>query len=356
MSDDFGPMTGGTQYLKATFMGFPKSGKSYTATILAIGVRKHFKLTAPIAYLDTEGSVGYLRAKVFEETKQEPVGKSSRNVNDAIRLIRWAEAGNASVVVIDSVSHLWKNLCDGYLADVNAMRKRKKKDALSRLPFSAWGPVKGLWNEFMDVFLTSKVHVILCGRAAFEYDNTPDEEGQDQLKKVGVKITAEKDTGYESSILIEMERITVRDDHLAPSHLIRRATILGDRFNVLDGKHFDDPTFADFLPHVALLDPAGHAAPDVVTHPDLVRPDGTLEWQDEQRQRTILAEKITAEFDRAGLSGSLSKDAMKTKVALLEECFGTSSKTEIEGRDAEFLRAALDKLTARLAEMKEGSK
>lgn len=356
MSDEFAPLTGGTQFLKATFQGFPKSGKSHTAALLAIGVRKYFHLTKPIAFLDTEGSVGYLRQMILTATDQEPVGKASRSVEDAIKLIRWAEQGNASVVVIDSVSHPWKNMCDGYLDDVNAIRRRKGKSALARLPFSAWGPLKAKWAEFMDIFLTSKVHVILCGRVAFEYDQSTNEDGDQELRKTGVKITAEKDTGYECALLVEMERVSVRDHNLAANCLRRRATVLGDRFNVLDGRQFDDPTFESFLPHVELLSPEKHVAPDVVSHPSLVRPDGTAEYEAEQREREILREKIGAEFERHGLAGSLSKDAMNRKVRLLEECFGTTSKTEIEGRDAAALRDGLGKLTIRLAEIEGGQK
>jgi hypothetical protein len=182
---EFGILEGGTQYLKATFQGFPKSGKSYTATVLAIGLRSHFKLTAPLAYQDTEGAVGYLAPMIERETGQKPVGVRSRNLDNAVQLILWAEAGNASVVIIDSVSHLWKNLTEGWLIDVNAARKRKRQNDLTRLPFSAWGPLKAKWGEFMDVFLNSRVHVILCGRAAFEYDHTENEAGETELRKSG---------------------------------------------------------------------------------------------------------------------------------------------------------------------------
>ena len=47
----------GQGYLKAGFLGFPKSGKTFTSFRLAFGVRKHFGLKGRIAMFDTEGTL-----------------------------------------------------------------------------------------------------------------------------------------------------------------------------------------------------------------------------------------------------------------------------------------------------------
>ena len=336
---EFGTLEGGTQYLKATFQGFPKSGKSYTATKLMIGTRKHFNLAGPIAYLDTEGAVGYLSAMIRAETGLAPVGARTRNVEDAIKLIAWAEAGNASGVVIDSVSHLWKNLCDGWLTDVNAARKRNRKDALARLPFSAWGPLKAKWGEFMDVFLTSRVHVILCGRAAFEYDFTENEAGESELRKSGVKIVAEKETGYESSLLVEMERVQNRNSGMDVSTIAHRAVVLGDRFGVLDGKTVDDPDFSFFEPHVAMLTPAAHAAVETQAHPSVVNEDGEAREAARRRAREITLEEI--EHELVVRWPGQTKEEKLAKAQIVERVFGTGSWKAVTGMDLDKLRAGL---------------
>lgn len=337
---EFGALTGGTQYLKATFQGFPKSGKSYTATQLMIGTRNRFGLKQPLAYLDTEGAVGYLERIIREGTGLAPVGARTRNVDDAVRLIQWAEAGNASGVVIDSVSHLWKNLCDGWLTDVNAARKRARKDVLARLPFSAWGPLKAKWGEFMDVFLTSRVHVVLCGRAAFEYDFTENEAGESELRKSGVKIVAEKETGYESSLLVEMERVQRRDGGMDVSSVAHRAVVLGDRFGVIDGRTCDDPTFAFFEPHVALLDPSAHAAVETQAHPSVVNEDGEAREAARRREREIALEEIEHELVKRW--PGQTKEEKQAKASVVERAFGTGSWKAVTLLDIDKLRAGRD--------------
>ena len=337
---EFRTLEGGTEYLKACFQGFPKSGKSYTATKVAIGVRAHFKLTAPLAYLDTEGAVGYLAGMIREATGLAPVGARTRNVEDAIKLIRWIEAGNASVGIIDSVSHLWKNLCDGWLEDVNAARKRKKQEPLARLPFSAWGPLKAKWGEFMDAFLTSRAHLILCGRAAFDYDFTENEAGESELRKSGVKIVAEKETGYESSLLVEMERIQKRDSHMAASAITHRAVVLGDRFGALDGKSIDDPDYTFFAPHVAMLAPQRHAAPDVEAHPNLTNEEGEAKEAARRREREIVLEEIEHELVKRW--PGQTKDEKLAKAQIVERVFGTGSWKAVTIMDIDKLRAGLD--------------
>ena len=41
-------------YLKAGFLGFPGSGKTFTASLLAIGLAKELKENRPVYAIDTE--------------------------------------------------------------------------------------------------------------------------------------------------------------------------------------------------------------------------------------------------------------------------------------------------------------
>jgi hypothetical protein len=298
-----------------------------------------------LAYLDTEGAVGYLSEQIRAKpedggTGLAPVGARTRNVEDAIRLIQWAEQGNASVVVVDSVSHLWKNLTDGWLIDVNAARKRKRQTELARLPFSAWGPLKAKWGEFMDTFLNSKVHVILCGRAAFEYDHTENEAGETELRKSGVKISAEKETGYESSLLVEMERVQSRGSDMQAKEIIHRAVVLGDRFNAMDGAAANDPGFDFFLPHIQRLDPKAHATIDTQSHPSVVNEEGEAREAARRREREIALEEI--EHELVLRWPGQTKDEKLAKAQIVERVFGTGSWKAVTGMDIDRLRAGLD--------------
>jgi hypothetical protein len=75
----------------------------------------------------------------------------------------------------------------------------------------------------------------------------------------------------------------------------------------------------------------------------------------ERRQREIACEEIAAELDKAGLGGT-SADAKTRRPRLLEECFGTASKTALESMKSESLREGLAKLRIRLSEMAEVQK
>lgn len=337
-------MEGGTGFLKATFQGFPKSGKSYTAMELALGTRKVMGLDGPVAYFDTEGAAGYLAPKVLEETGQVLLGVRSRSLDDVTTTIRDCEAEGISVLVIDSVTHIWKNLCDSWLTSVNEQRKRKRQPKLARLPMSAWMPLKARWFSFMDLYLTSRLNIILCARVAFDYDFGENDEGSMEIQKTGVKISAEKDTGYESSLLIEMERVESREgSHHSAKKIIHRATVLGDRFGVIDGATCDDPTFDFFAPHVALLRPDEHSAVDTSRRPDTgADEDGNDEWRREKRQREILCEEIKHELTKRW--PGMTKDEKLAKANAVEKHFGTGSWTKVETMKSHELRVGLEAL------------
>ena len=336
------PLDTGTGYLKATLQGFPKSGKSYTATELATGTRALMEMDGPIAYFDTEGASGYLAAMVQERTGQSLVGVRSRSLNDATTFLRECEEGDVSVAIIDSVTHIWRDLTDSWLRDLNDQRKRRRKSILARLPMSAWLPLKQRWFEFMDLFLTSKLNVILCARVAFDYDIDETDEGTQEIRKSGVKISSEKDTGYESSLLVEMERVEQRSDgRFSPKGIIHRATVLGDRFHVIDGMSANDPTFEFFKPHVALLRPDTHAAVDPDHHTETGANEfGDDGWRREKKARAILCEEIKHELLKRWPGRTAVEN--KAKAEALEAHFKTGSWKAIEGMGSEDLSTGLE--------------
>jgi len=338
------PLNDGTGYLKATLQGFPKSGKSYTAALLAIGTRELMGLDGPIAYQDTEGASGYLNPMVKRETGLDLVGLRSRSVDDTIAFIKECEEAGVSVAVIDSVTHLWKNLCDSWLATLNRQRKAKRQGKLKRLPMSAWVGVKGRWGQFMDAFLMSKLNIILCGRVSYDYDFGENDEGAQEIRKTGVKISAEKDTGYESSLLVEMERVEKRaEGSFSAKSITHRATVLGDRFGVIDAAHCENPTFDFFRPHVALLRPESHASVDMERVPAQdVDENGDNDWRRERKNREIICEELKHELLRQWPSTSVKDKTAKGDA--LTRLFQTPSWTAIQDMDSERIRFGLEQL------------
>ena len=110
----------GQGYLKAGFLGFPKAGKTYTAVELAIGTRALMSETGPIAMFDTEGGSEYIHLKVQQATGMDLIGVRSRAFDDLIAAGQECQKEGVSVLVVDSVTHVWRELCDAYLQKVNS--------------------------------------------------------------------------------------------------------------------------------------------------------------------------------------------------------------------------------------------
>src|ERR1700727_114831 len=107
-----------TAKLKMAMMGFQGSGKTFTATSTAIGLVqmvRELKLpegTKPIAFGDTEKGSDWILPRV-NKAGLDMVTAKTRAFSDLIGLINEAEA-NASVLLIDSLTHFWTELCDTY--------------------------------------------------------------------------------------------------------------------------------------------------------------------------------------------------------------------------------------------------
>ena len=82
---------------------------------------------------------------------------------------------------------------------------------------------------------------------------------------------------------------------------------------------------------------------------------GRADFQRELRFREIVLEELAAELDKSSLSGTAA-EAKAKRARLLEECFGTASKTALEGLRSEVLREGLAKARVRLAEMAEATR
>lgn len=312
------PLTRGPGYLKAGFFGFPKCGKTYTAFELAFGVRSFFKLEKPIVMFDTEGGSDYFADVHRQRTGQELLGVKSRAFDD-LKSVAKAAVEEGSVLIVDSVTHIWRELQDAYLAQVNIDRERKGLGARHRLEFQDWGIIKGAWAAWTDFYLNSPLHIIICARAGYEYDyETNEETNKKELIKGGTKMKVESEFGFEPSLLIEMTRERMGDGY------VRYATCLGDRWGLLDAKTSKpNPTFDFFRPHVEKLVPAGHSEIDVSTHsklPNAVVGDG-------RKKAEILLEEIQAQIV-AIYPGQTAEDK-KGKAAILLSTFNTESWTKV---------------------------
>jgi len=260
--------------------------------------------------------------------------------------------------VVDSITHVWTRLCEDFLKRVNDSRARNRMQTLDRLEFQHWNTLKPMWNEWCDLLLNSPLHIIVCGRAGWNYSMDENEKGRKELSKVGIKLKAESEFTFEPNLVVEMsaEQVMERGEVASVTH---RALVLKDRnpngAQSLVGRSADNPGWEFFKPHLDYLTPGAHSFVDTSRETRIdVDEAGNGEWHREKRMREVLCEELAAELDKSSLSGQ-SAEAKKGRVRLLEECFGTASKTAIENMKSDHLRESLAKVRIRLSEMQEAT-
>ena len=251
----FKPAAVTSAYLKMGLLGFQGGGKTKTATKTAIGLIAHMKqrginyANKPAFFLDTETGSDWVIPD-FKAAGIPLVTAKTRAYADLVTAVPEAEA-NGSVLLIDSATHFWKELCESYCR----RKATDKKIANYKLQFQDWGYLKGPegWGKFSDLFVNSNLHIIVCGRAGYEYDYGEDDDGKKQLEKTGIKMKAEGEFGFEPSLLVYMERHM----NAATKKAWRVATVFKDRAALIDGAEFENPDFKDFLPHIERLNIGG---------------------------------------------------------------------------------------------------
>lgn len=341
-------------YFKAGILGFPGSGKTYTASLLAIGICQNIKNTK-VAFFDTETGSDFLLPKL-QAAGIEVFQVKSRSFSDLLQTIKDCEAEKVGVLIIDSITHVWRDLCDSY---------DKKLKRNGRLQFQDWAIVKGEWKLYTDAFVNSPVHIIVCGRAGYEYDYDFNEDGSKDLIKTATRMKVESEFAFEPSLVIEMERTSEGKEELkevmgkkdfkskakkqthapkAGSKWIHRAYVLKDRTDTLNGEVFDYPTFENFVPHFKALNIGGeHLGVDTSrTSEDRFNREGKPQWAVDKNRAQIALEELKAEVDK-NLPGSTAKEK-QAKIKLSEYLFKTSSGTALEGFSYMILEQGLKRM------------
>lgn len=336
----FKPAETTSAYLKMGILGFAGSGKTKTASLTAIGLIQHMKergldyAEKPVFFLDTETGSDWVLPDFDKASIKLAVAKT-RAFSDLLIAVKEAEA-NGSLLLVDSLSHFWKELCDSY----QRRRAQQLKSTTYRLQFQDWAYLKGEWSKFTDAFVNSPLHMILCGRAGFEYDYFEDEDGKKQLEKTGIKMKAEGEMGYEPSLLVHMERRQKMKGNSVVK-TVHTATILKDRSTLLDGKEFANPTFKSFQPHIMMLNLGGkHLGVDTSRTSEHAISADKRDWQPVQRK--IVIDEIQTLLV-LHIPGQAAADKQR-KAQLIRQHFN-ASWTEIEEVMPLFdLRAGYDAL------------
>lgn len=329
----FMPVANTKPFFKSAFEGFAGTGKTYTMCEVAIGLHKQIGSKKPVVMFDTEQAAKYLQ-RPFAEAGIQLMVRNSRTLADLIKAMDMCQKGYADILIIDSISHIWEDTVEAF----------KKKYNRTNLQFQDWGVLKPLWkSQFADRLVHDKYHILMSGRAGYEYENEINEQtGKREIYKSGVKMKVEGETAYEPDMLVLMERF---EEILGKDKKIyRQATIVKDRSGLIDGKTFKNPTYKDFEPVII----------DLLENPQssLAEPEtdstGLFRTEEDKYQyindKKITLEEIEGQLVKAWPSTGASDK--KVKMDILEQVFGTRSWLAVEQKGLDALKAGLNDIKA----------
>lgn len=274
----------GAAKAKIGLYGGTGSGKTFTAALIAIGLHKLINAKKPVAFVDTETGSDYV-VPMFKKAGVPLVVLKSRSFPDLLAATAEAER-EASIQITDSITHIWDDFQRAYL-----IKTRQKF-----IEIWDWKPLKQEWQRWTDAFVNSDLHMIMCGRAAAIYETTEEiKDGKTRkvANKVGTKMRTESEGGYEPSLLLEMEKVFEGEE--ANGTYTRVCHVVKDRFDVIDSKDFRNPVFANFLPHINMLNLGGVQLGVDVSRNSLETFDdfGDTSRAKRVKRRAILCEEMT---------------------------------------------------------------
>jgi hypothetical protein len=125
-----------TAFLKLGLYGEAGSGKTHTASKIAIGLHKFLKSQKPVSFFDSEQGSDFV-LPMFTKEKIKLIVLKSRSFADLLDATKEMES-RSDVAIIDSISHPWAELMESYM----------KKNELKFIRLKDWSILKPTWREF----------------------------------------------------------------------------------------------------------------------------------------------------------------------------------------------------------------
>lgn len=336
-------------YLKCGIFGDAGSGKTTTSSYLAMAISNALGNKKPVAFFETEAGSDFLIEK-FNAENIELLRVKSHSLNDLIEAAKEAEK-SCSCLIVDSITHIWEDLCRSKLEAINAARKKRNLYQLDKLEFQHWSDVKNAWKKWTNLFLNSSLHIIVCGRSGGVWQfETNDETNKKELQKVGSKMKAEGEFGYEPSLLIEMVRVA--KGGAAGAGWRHCAYVLKDRTDTINGMKFEfekprqkykagdwQSTFKAFKPAIEALNIGAKqkTVTETSNASDLFpMPEGESTYDFRKKQVEIVLEEIEETIKL--MWPSTDAASKQAKILILDIIFGTRSWAAVQGQKLEDLQ------------------
>ncbi len=179
--------------LRAALFGPSGSGKTFSALRIATGLGRK------IAVIDTERGRARKYADLFEFDVLELLVK---NIENYIKAIETAAGAKYDILIIDSLSHAWKEL----LEEVDFLTENKFRGN----NFRAWSVGTPKQKRFIEALLDFPGHVIATMRSKTEWVvGKDDETGKVRPMRVGLAPEQGKGIEYEFDLLLEINHAHV---------------------------------------------------------------------------------------------------------------------------------------------------
>jgi len=172
--------------IKIAIKGPSGSGKTYSSLLLAKGLANDD--FSKVAIIDTENNSADLYAHIGEYNviSLEPPFTPEKY----IEAIEVCEKANMEVIILDSISHCWRNLLSYHAS-------------LKGNSFVNWDKVTARQNTFMNKILQTKSHLIATMRTKQSYVlNFKD--GKYVPEKIGLKAIQRDGVDYEFTLVFDV--------------------------------------------------------------------------------------------------------------------------------------------------------
>lgn len=182
-------------------------GKTYGALLIAYGITEDW---SKIAVVDTENRSASLYAhlgKYYTIPLTPPF-----TTDKYIQAIELCEKEGIEVVILDSITHVWKG--EGGLLEYNNSLGGKYQD---------WAKTTPLYQKWLNKILNSSCHIISTMRKKQAYSMVT-ENGKTKVEKKGMEDEIRDGFDYEMTVAFEV----IDDNHLARTSK--------DRTQMFDGK------------------------------------------------------------------------------------------------------------------------
>lgn len=356
----FTPMTHQASWLRAGLYGEEGSGKSELAIQLIARTRKLRSDTRPIAIIDSEERAN-LKVDLVEKLTGMPAQLlQTKDFHTMVRGIEELVASKeCSGIVIDQVTHYWDALVQSYLDGVN------KNLALQNKPPRAFEPLRDSavvkkdkdrgWARFVANYAHAPIDFAIVGRLGDKWGQVYNEEKQKMERgSIGDRMKTEGDFGYESILLIRMERIQTDGGHGRADKIIHRSHVIKDTSRSLEaGTSFDDAVGEAFDAHLTgLLAGDPPKAMNTTIEAMVIDSNGDTDYQRRTMKRKAVLGEIVAAMNKYH-PGAVGADRT-AKITLSEKHFGVKSGDALQQLPLETLEAGYKTLLVGLGEALPG--